>query len=483
MDVIFWTGIPAVNLAYRGIGPYQLAWWLRSKSYDCQVIDFLHWMNPETILELTEKFVTDKTLCLGLSTTFWSEWREGAKRYAWSPSPPANIRKALMMFKEKYPHIKIAVGGALTDIIPENERSWYDVMIVAEAEDTFYEVLEEWRKGRKQIFATEYRSNVPYLTGPKNHTFNIEESAHRFIEQDCIVEGETLPIEISRGCIFKCRFCQYPHIGKTKYDYLRRFELIKDEIEHNYKTFKSSNYYILDDTFNDSDFKMEGWRDIITSLDFKINYTAYVRADLLKRRYHHVDILRDTGMMSAFFGVESFHPIASKTSGKGWSGKEGKDFLVELKNYWKNDVTQHLSLIVGIPPETEKDYIDTHTWLRENRFDSWAWNRLSIIPKDRWFTSEFDRDPEAFGFTFDEDGAWKTDYMTQDQADLLTAKLNRDVSFRIKYTSWQALSLLQYGIPREHLTTRHMHSFAHLLTPGKNKFIETYKEKLRNISV
>ena len=40
----------------------------------------------------------------------------------------------------------------------------------------------------------------------------------RFEKNDFILPGESLPLELSRGCIFKCRFCQYPNIGKDKDD-------------------------------------------------------------------------------------------------------------------------------------------------------------------------------------------------------------------------------------------------------------------------
>ena len=73
---------------------------------------------------------------------------------------------------------------------------------------------------------------------PINKTFSIETLGHKFIEQDCILPNETLPLEVSRGCIFKCSFCAFPLNGKTKLDYLRSPEYIKNELG---KKSKNSN--------------------------------------------------------------------------------------------------------------------------------------------------------------------------------------------------------------------------------------------------
>ena len=120
--------------------------------------------------------------------------------------------EAIKVIKERYPNIKIVLGGGLCDLLYPEELSIFDVTIMGEAEDSFLEVLEEWRKGRKFVFSAESRGGKPYITTAKEKHFNIEECSHKFAEQDCIIDGETLPIEISRGCIFKCKFCQYAHI-------------------------------------------------------------------------------------------------------------------------------------------------------------------------------------------------------------------------------------------------------------------------------
>ena len=222
MDVIFWTCVHSPTFIFRAIGPYQLAWWLRTKGYNCQVIDMVHTMTVDELVLYTEKFITGNTLCIGVSSTFFSEFNPKTTQNHWVRRVPRMYVEAIKIIRERYPNIKIALGGGLSDLLFREELSIFDVTIMGEAEDSFLEVLEEWRKGRKFIFSAEIKGGRPYITTAKEKHFNIEECSHKFAEQDCIVDGETLPIEISRGCIFKCKFCQYAHIGKNKFDYLRR---------------------------------------------------------------------------------------------------------------------------------------------------------------------------------------------------------------------------------------------------------------------
>jgi len=67
MDVIFWTCVHSPTFIFRAIGPYQLAWWLRTKGYNCQVIDMVHTMTVDELVSYTEQFITGNTLCIGVS--------------------------------------------------------------------------------------------------------------------------------------------------------------------------------------------------------------------------------------------------------------------------------------------------------------------------------------------------------------------------------------------------------------------------------
>jgi radical SAM superfamily enzyme YgiQ (UPF0313 family) len=159
---------------------------------------------------------------------------------------------------------------------------------------------------------------------PLDKKFSIETLDHRFTEQDCIIKGETLPLEVSRGCIFKCSFCAFPLNGKSKFDYLRDPEQIKDELTHNFEKYGTTNYFLCDDTFNDSTMKIERLHKAITSLPFKIHFTTYLRLDLLNAHREQIPLLKEMGLASPFFGIESLNQKSASSIGKGMKVEKAK---------------------------------------------------------------------------------------------------------------------------------------------------------------
>lgn len=480
--MIFWTGV-WVEMS-RPIGAYQLAHWLRKNGYDVQVIDFTHSLTQNELFDITDLFITDKTLCIGISSTFWASFEDG--RFRSVSQIPENLKNAMSMIKSRHPKIKFVLGGSQVDHLEKNTIELFDFVVSGTGEDTLLEFLEGLRKNRKSVFSLETKFGVPYKTGSLNNRFNIHENDHIFIDQDCIIEGETLPIEISRGCIFKCSYCQYPFIGKKKLDYIRNIDLIKSELEHNYKKFKVKNYFLMDDTFNDTPTKMNLWFDCLKSLNFNIEYTGYMRADLLSRNEDQIEKFKESGLASVFFGIETFHPNASKIIGKGWSGKEGKQFLSRLKSIWLNDVTIHLSFIVGFEEETMQDYIETQNWCIENKIDSWIWQPLYINRKNRLFSSEIDRNPKKFGFKFDKSGNWHNSTHSQESAFQLSLNLikNSNKHNIQKITSWKMLYMMSMGYDSNFLKNNFIKDINfYNLRLKEIEFLQKYIKKLKSITV
>ena len=101
-NIIFWSGIWGHYPDYtRPIGSYQLSHWLRRHKISCQVIEFIQFMSPVELIELTEIAITKDTFALALSTTFWPM----------NGDIPNNILIAISYLKKKYPKIEIIGGG------------------------------------------------------------------------------------------------------------------------------------------------------------------------------------------------------------------------------------------------------------------------------------------------------------------------------------------------------------------------------------
>lgn len=473
MDVIFWSGGLMVSTYTRYIGPYKISHWLRKHGYQSQVIDFAHYWKEPTLYKLTKNFITPTTKVIGISTTFMA-----SRDYIYSDGTVHNLPESVVnvakRIKSEYPNIKIVLGGYKSDLIDGQGIVDATIMSYTTApDDIFLEYLEHLTKGTpppfgKLIFP---RLNVIDNTPRKlfdtarEPKFNIEYDDFRFTKQDCILPGEPLPIDISRGCIFACRFCQYPHLGKGKLDYIRGMDYLEKEILHNYENFGTTSYYVLDDTFNDTEFKMQSFYDMTQRLPFKISYYAFLRADLIDRFPNTAYLLKESGLIGAYHGIESMHPEASKLVGKAWSGKRGKEFLPELyHNIWKKEVTQHLNFIVGITKEPPESINDTVKWFEDNDMHGIKVVPLGLYGKDSKtsdFTvlSEFDKNYEKYGYTFTDDKNWKNDYWTRESAIKFAARVKQYIDTKSRYGDWSVPTLEWYGYSRQELMTMKLLEF------------------------
>ncbi len=454
MNVIFWSSLHSNRrLPQRYLGPYQLSHWLRKHNYSCQVIDFIITTNErqlaaDELYNYTKKFIDSGTLMIGVSTTFFKGFEL-----------PDFVKECIVRIKQEYPFVKFVLGGNRVEVYSVNSTSLFDGVVVGLAEDILLELVEYYSTGVNEPPGfKELPHRVKFYRKSMQTRFNIEDCDHKWHDNDCVMPGETLPIEISRGCIFRCKFCQYPLLGKTKNDYTRKMELIKEELVDNYNKWGVTSYYFLDDTFNDTVEKVRAFYEMTKTLPFKIRYATYIRADLLHRFPETIPMLKESGLSGATFGIESLHPEMSKLVGKAWSGKHAREFLPWLiHTAWKDEVVAHISLIAGLAGangvvETLEDLYNTKQWLIDNNLRSWSFKGLGIVKEENAtaFASEFSRNIDKYGYYYPEgseiwEWAHKRSSWTAKIADSRATQLNS--SDRTQWDGWTAVSFLTLGFP------------------------------------
>lgn len=470
MDVIFWNGGIAWPTLSRYVGPYKIAHWLRKHGHTARVIDFVTIWHEHDLYKLTKKFITKDTKILALSTTFVSNstftWSDGSIRRL--PEHVVNVAKQL---KSEYPNLKFILGGYLSDKIDGAGVVDATVMsYVTATEDIFLEYLNHLKSGTQLpigelifpgIGTEKNKQHRMIYNVARNPTYNIEQDDFRFTKEDCILPGEPLPLDISKGCIFACKFCQFPHLGKSKLDYIRGMEYIEQELRYNYENFGSTIYYLLDDTFNDTEIKIQAFYDMTQRLPFKITYVAYLRADLIERFPNMSYLLQESGLFGAYHGLESLHPEASKLIGKAWSGKRAREYIPELyHNIWKKEIPMHTNFIVGFPGDTEESVNSTLDWFVQNNLHSIKFNSLGLYgpntDKTRFsIQSEFDKNAEKYGFEFTSEETsegvryWKNKNWTSGRAVELSEKLDKKALSHNRNLTWLNPSLLWYGYTKD----------------------------------
>ena len=71
--------LAGLTMYYRSIGTYKLRTHIENIGYKAKVIDYAYYMNEQQIDHLLEKYVTQDTKILGLSTTYLFRRIDGSK--------------------------------------------------------------------------------------------------------------------------------------------------------------------------------------------------------------------------------------------------------------------------------------------------------------------------------------------------------------------------------------------------------------------
>jgi radical SAM superfamily enzyme YgiQ (UPF0313 family) len=206
---------------------------------------------------------------------------------------------------------------------------------------------------------------------------------------------------------------------------------------HNYENYGIKDYFVADDTLNDSVEKLEQIAKGVNKLPFRPKFSAYTRLDVMVKSPEHVSLLKDIGLSRTWIGLDSLHPVASKKIGKGMSEHLKKEMLYKLKEEWGQDVTIDVGYIVGLPEEPRGFIEKVAEWINEK--DSPIYNvefiALLLVPPNTVLQysprSDMDINYEKYGYQITNmEKFWQwtkqdnTDIYSYDQANALAMQLN-----------------------------------------------------------
>jgi radical SAM superfamily enzyme YgiQ (UPF0313 family) len=443
MQVVIFTEVCYGGFG-RYAGTYRVATELREAGYTVQVIEFFVQWDEDQMIKIIDKFITKETILVGFSCTFFLP-----KKMAWAGRSkirslikghdgnsenkgdernlvhgnPGNLSilfgrddifDLLDCIKQQAPNSKIMVGGArsyLAEDEPYNKKVDYvlsgqsDVSVLALADHVLYgsDLKVAYKKGKCNVVLEKEYPVENYTT-----------SRIIYEDNDLIFDNEILPIELARGCIFKCSFCSYSLIGKKVWEFNRAPDLVAADLVDAYNKFGSTGFMFCDDTYNDSVDKVESLHKEFVKLPFELTFSTYARADMLVSKPHTAPLLYESGMRSVFFGIETLNHESGKSIGKGMDPERLKDGLYKIKELpgWKDIVTSS-GFIVGLPFDTEETTRATFDWLLrpDCPLDSFSPTPLSISP-----ISAIGKNMEKYGYKWDENGDWYSKWMTEARA-------------------------------------------------------------------
>ena len=275
----------------------------------------------------------------------------------------ASTLEIIRLLKAKRKDIKIILGG------PEITRQFFkgkgrinssivklaDYLVVGEGEEPLLNFLIS-KKNSAKTASFKQLDNLENIDFPRYQGLSVESYPKK----------DAMPIQFSRGCIRRCGFCSERLLYKGLRH--RRVKSIVDEIRY-HKINNNTNYFVFfDSLINSSLDKLEDLCDKIIDNFGSINWEAQiaVRDDMSQKL---LERMKRSGCYNLFVGLESASDNTLKKMNKGFTTKDAISFFKKLN---KAGLFFGISIIVGYPGETDRDFRESLDFIIRNR---------DIIPK------------------------------------------------------------------------------------------------------
>lgn len=380
-------------ISFRNQGAHRIATALREMGRDAEVVDNAQWFGPQDVEALLSTRIGPGSLLLAFSVGFWFARMDLAMHWA-------RAARALA------PGIKIAVCGpkigSAMEFLPGA-----DLVVAGYAEAALPDLLAhlEGRDGLKArrlpsgALAVSCQADYPQPKLPPLIT--------RMQERDFVERGETLFLEASRGCVFRCAFCDFHLIGKRKGDYIRPRDAILEQMQEHAR-WGVRSFILCDETSNELDAKLEDLAWASERMPERPALSGFVRADLMAARPAQLDLMERAGLLRWHLGLETFNEASAKAIGKGaMAGRKVALALEGARRRFGDELTVGASLIVGLPCDTAADLREMRAWLSDSEvvshatfFRLWLFDTakdgLGLLADDG--LSLMARDPAKYGY-------------------------------------------------------------------------------------
>ncbi len=404
VDVLLLTDFDGKLGFIRPAGAYRIATSLRRAGYRVLVVHCVSSFTTAELTRIVERHVSNKTKAVMFSTTFMNVERRRLKRPHHDDTgtvslDPEKYVVALTVARRINPAIRVISGGV--NFIPPELGLKIDTHIESFGDVAVVSLLagESW-------FPSKSIKGVPIMDGERYpvdmSTIDIEYHDTDFIEDD-----ETLTLEIARGCIFNCGFCASAVRGKSKQDYIKPFDVLRQELTRNFQMYKITRYAISDDTLNDSPVKVKHlYEQVFSQLPFNVEFVCYLRHDLLEAHHEEIDYLYRCGLRAAHFGIETTIPASAKAIGKGLSKEKTFAYLRHIRKTYP-DILMGSLFIYGLPFDSLSQLEDQFQFLnsQENPLHAFRAWPLSLVQRMGKWSSEFSRNPSNHGYVV-ADNSW-----------------------------------------------------------------------------
>jgi radical SAM superfamily enzyme YgiQ (UPF0313 family) len=290
------------------------------------------------------------------------------------------------LVKEKYPHIKILMGGNGVEVLDfgklpnakytTKDYTFIDVISRGDGEMTFVELL-------KSDFSEESLLSIKGIVWQLNGVF-IHNRMRENVNMDILpypdysaLEGNyyyksvyqhNVPLVFSRGCPYRCTFCSVPDfIPEFRY---RNLDNVIDEIEHWINKGKT-NFFCHDSIINGNPKWLKAFCEKVIERgwgDGFITWGGNMRLQSAMRDLDTMRLYRKAGLLKMITGFESAsEPVLDHM--KKYPNMEGVREIFEnvrqinRENEWPMQFA--MQIIIGYLNEGEEDFQRTVEFIKE----------------------------------------------------------------------------------------------------------------------
>jgi len=306
--------------------------------------------------------------------------------------------------KKALPHIKIFAGGPHADLFKElilKKTSAFDAIACADGEDVICKLVEYAvgeRKNLSEVPNLIYRDESGKIRlNEREWISDLNSLAEPVYDEDVYpsMRGnqkiKIITLDESRGCPFGCYFCAQPAKSGSR-TRTKNPERIAGEISRLIRKY-GINVFRYAGSSTPGKLMLDVAK-ILKEKGIKVMYSSFAEANLLNGD-EEMRLLRESGLVSLFFGIESGSQKMLDSIHKCLSLGVLKKALQSSK---KARIYTVGSVIYPLPGESSETKYETLRFLEETWPDSVPVQFAGLYPGTPWFS-----EPGKYGFLTDMD--------------------------------------------------------------------------------
>jgi len=380
----------------------------------------------------------DERVCTAAEVDAYLDKAEILGLSALTPHVNRAIRYAEKV-KQARPEVVTIMGGphATVDVDTFLDSKAFDYVLGGEAEDTIVDWVRNVDAGKEAC------AHIPGLAFDKadgTRVSNPQPPLIKDLDRVPFPAWDDLPFEryagmnkerlfyifTSRGCPFRCVFCQKELTGRGFRT--RSVDNILDELQEIHDKYQPGNVLFIDELFTCQKQRVYDICEGIMKRGLKLNMSCETRVDMID--YDMARTMKKAGFNRMYFGVESIAQRSLDTLIKDYKAEK----VVEcLKMTRRAGIWSKVFLIVGTPEETMEDLNETARQLKAcmpDRVRTSLFNPLTATASFEKYASRIDPDLVRTEYVDSDRSPYMHENFSNDELNAVKRKLVED------YEAW-----------------------------------------------